>query len=245
MRRLGRFLALALVVATIAPVTGCRVEAGQAGGATRILSASVLRSVLLEPQDVGPSFGVDAEHPGFYLSCLSSLWDLPAVGNPRTQVRSRIAAPGRFPWIVQGLAEHRSAGAADRLLDRFAAELDGCNEFRVRNGDELAVGAVRTDGQKASSAVDRQLNVHIVGYTKYTGNPRRYPVGSWFSLIRVGHHVVVTGYTALETVDHGHPQELNSALLDRLLAVADGRNVPPMVPLDIEPTTVMDDGASA
>lgn len=239
-RALARLVLLVVLVVTAG---GCvRVHVNTDGAvAPRVLSDAGLRSVLVEPSGIGPTYAVDTTRGPFYASCISRLFDLPDVGIPKRQASQQSSpVPDGWPLITQGVADHKSVAAADSVIDVFVAELEGCDHVRFRNGDELSEADVWTDDDRTSPAVDRQLNVRVIGTTKYDGDPERYPIGSWFSVMRVDNHILVSSYTDIDTEEYGYTARLDRALLERLLAVADGKKVPPMVPLDIEPTEFED-----
>jgi hypothetical protein len=243
-RRRPPFWRAAVSAIVLLAVAGCTAP-GQSDtdeSSADVLTDAELRSALIDPQDVGHDFAVDTTRLPFYASCLSDLWRLPDVNSPRSRASRQLSPrPDGWPVVSQALADYPTIRAARTVITQFSAELDGCDHVRFRNGVELADASVRTNHDRAYGSVDRQLNVIVVGSTTYDGDPHRYDIGTWFSLVQIDNHVLVTGYTDVATEEYGNTLPLTRALIERLLAVADGRKPPTIQQLDIEPTRFQDE----
>ncbi len=228
-----------LVVAVAFATAGCgiTIRTGADPSAISSLTQARLRSALLGAADIGTDFVLSpSTGPGNYdTSCLSSMWTLvdPGAAAPVASTTRQISAqPGYFPDLSQGLAVYSTSRDAADVLSAYERNTDGCDRTQVRNGDSVTDYRVSIDEDRSTLDVDQQLNVAEIGSVKYDGDKAVYPQSVWYTLMRIGPVLVMTAYDDSDTQDYGSVNDLNRAVLARVLAVIDGHPVPPISPLD-------------
>ncbi|MCW2754120.1 MAG: hypothetical protein JWQ32_1531 [Marmoricola sp.] len=238
MRTPSRALAVGSVALYLAlAACGITVHTGStAQSIARPLTQARLRSILLKAGAIGADFELSPSNgPGDYdMICLTSMWNFvgPGGAEPVTTTTRQIAAKqGYFPDLSEGLAVYSTKQDAAFALSAYEKETAGCDRTAIRNGDSLTSYRVTIDEDRSAPDVDGQLNIAEIGRVRYDGDKKTYDTGTWFTLMRIGKVVVMTAYDGGGPKDDGSVDQLNRALLTRVLAVLDGQPVPPISPL--------------
>ncbi|MFL6022488.1 MAG: hypothetical protein ACJ72O_04045 [Marmoricola sp.] len=257
MRARGAIGAACVAVSLLA-TSGClrdhaAAPAHPSTSARPLTAAGDLRTVLLDPKDLGKGFVRDGGTDWFDdipdLGCLVFIYNLTGMPQPQLSERRRIVADTeeQLPAIVQRITEYRSADEAETALKAYSMRMSQCHRVQKSSteyGEHYDLHVI-TDHLPADDSVEEELNISAIGTIRYDDDPDHYDTGTWFTLFRTGRYIVSTAYDDADPEEYGYTVKLDRTLAQRLDAFIDGDPVPSFAPLGLTPTEFDDASPSA